>query len=292
MPVLEFLDHLQIQVGASPETLRSYAVDLRQFFAHLEQRGLAWNAIDHRALRAFLLVASATRGPASLARLLSALRSFYRHGQKGGRCSKNPAARLRSPKVSRRLPDILRPEEVAAVLEGGATDAPDGLRDRAMLELLYSSGLRVSELCDLDVSGLDLAERLVRVMGKGSKERIVPMGRPAVLALERYLAVRPSYRGATTERALFLGRRGRRFSDRSVRVVLHKASLAVGLGRRVHPHLLRHCFATHLLENGADLRSIQELLGHASLSTTQRYTQVDLRQLMAVYDRAHPKAKE
>ncbi len=291
-PLDAFLTHLDVERGLSHETLRDYQLDLGQFFAYLEARKLAFDSADHRAVRGFLAAMSGTCGSASLARKLSALRTFYRFCQKTGRATVNPAQRLRNPKVSKRLPDVLRPEEVSAVLEATDGEGPYPLRDRAMLELLYSSGLRVSELTGLDVDGLDLPGMSVRVVGKGNKERQIPIGRPAAEALRRWVEARSTLPKATGQSALFVGPSGKRFGDRQVRTVLKNAALKSGLGRRAHPHLLRHCFATHLLENGADLRSIQEMLGHASLSTTQRYTQVDLRQLFAVYDRAHPKAKE
>jgi integrase/recombinase XerC len=284
----DFLSHLQLERGASPRTIEAYHSDLAQFFDHLAARQLSYQSIDHRDIRAFMLELSGRRAPASLARTLSALKTFYRYAKHREWVGSNPAQRLRAPKLTRRLPEILRPEEITAVLE--APDrSPAGLRDRAMLELLYSSGLRVSELCDLDVDRLDLTERLVRVMGKGRKERVIPIGRPACEALRTWMAARP--RMASDAAALFVGARGKRLSPRSVRLRLDQAVLKAALGRHLHPHLLRHCFATHLLQGGADLRSIQELLGHSSLSTTQRYAQVDLSQLMVVYDRAHPHAR-
>ncbi len=291
-PAEAFLFHLDRERGASPETLRSYRTDLEQYFGYLDSVGADALTADHRIVRAFLASRGGRNGPASLARKLSALRSFYRHCRRRGLVEKNPASRLRSPKVPRRLPDLLRPEEVSALVEASSDDGGVvGLRDRAMLELLYSSGLRVSELCGIDVERLDLDRREVRVVGKGNRERIVPFGGPAAESLARFIERRIELRPRPEERALFVGERGRRIDPTVVRSVLRRASLAAAVGRRTYPHLLRHCFATHLLENGADLRSIQELLGHASLSTTQRYAQVDLRQLMAVYDKAHPKAK-
>jgi integrase/recombinase XerC len=289
-PLETFVDHLRHERGASPRTVEAYAGDLEQFFNHLTEHGLRFEAIDHHAIRSFMGLLSQTCAPASLARKLSTLKTFYRYAKRQGWVAANPAQRLRAPKLARRLPEILRPEEVAAVLEA-PQESPAGLRDRAMLELLYSSGLRVSELCNLDTSDVDLAEGLVRVMGKGRKERVLPVGGPAREALRRWIDARPSLATDPVPGALFIGVRGRRFSPRSVRFRLDAAVLRAALGRHANPHLLRHCFATHLLQGGADLRSIQELLGHSSLSTTQRYTQVDLRQLMAVYDRAHPHAK-
>ena len=290
VPLEAFLRHLRLERGASPRTIEAYAGDLMQFFDHLEAHQLTYEAIDHRAIRSFMLELSGRRAAASLARTLSALKTFYRYARREGWVSTNPALRLRAPKLQRRLPEILRPEEVVAVLEA-PDESPAGLRDRAMLELLYSSGLRVSELCDLDLAGVDLRERLVRVMGKGRKERLVPVGGPACEALRRWCEARPTLATEGSSEALFIGVRGRRLSPRSVRLRLDQAVLRAALGRHMHPHLLRHCFATHLLSGGADLRSIQELLGHSSLSTTQRYTQVDLGQLMVVYDKAHPHAR-
>ena len=289
-PLEAFLGHLRLERGSSPRTVEAYEGDLRQFFDHLTAEGLAYEAIDHRAIRSFMLQQSGRCAPASLARALSALKTFYRYAKRQGWVTRNPAQRLRAPKLQRRLPEILRPEEIVAVLEA-PDESPAGLRDRALLELLYSSGLRVSELCGLDVAQIDLRERLVRVMGKGRKERIVPIGGPASEALGRWLEARPLLLKEGANTALFIGVRGRRLSPRSIRLQLDQAVLRAALGRHLHPHLLRHCFATHLLQGGADLRSIQELLGHSSLSTTQRYTQVDLGQLMAVYDRAHPHAR-
>jgi integrase/recombinase XerC len=291
-PLAAFLRHLDVERGLSPETLRDYQLDVGQYLGYLASQKLAFETANHRAVRGFLAAMSATCGPASLARKLSALRTFYRYCQKTGRAAANPAQRLCNPKVPKRLPDMLRPEEVSAVLEAAGGEGAWAYRNRAMLELLYSSGLRAAELMGLGVDRVDLAGLTVRVVGKGNKERQVPLGRPAAEALRRWLDARATLPKAAGQTALFVGPSGRPFGDRQLRTVLKNAALKAGLGRRAYPHLLRHCFATHLLDNGADLRSIQEMLGHASLSTTQRYTQVDLRQLFAVYDRAHPKAKE
>ncbi len=289
--LVPFLSHLEIERGLSPETLRDYRLDVSQYLDFLETRAVSFAAADRTAVRGFLAAMAATCGAASLARKLSALRTFYRWCRKNGHAGADPTASLMRPKVGRHLPEVLRPEEVAAVIESVAGEGPFAMRNRALLELLYSSGLRVSEAVGLDVEDVDVDGLSVRAVGKGDKERQVPLGRPAAAALTRWLAARAGLRGSAGP-ALFVGPAGRRLSDRQVRTVVNRAALASGLGRRAYPHLLRHCFATHLLENGADLRAIQELLGHASLSTTQRYTQVDLRQLFATYDRAHPKAHE
>lgn len=288
-PLERFLDHLLKERGLSAETARAYRDDLRQLFAYFDQHGHVLQTADHRVLRAFLASLAGECIAASLARKTSTLRTFYAWAEREGLASANPALRLRAPKITRRLPEIFRPEEVAAVLEACGDDTPSGRHDRALLELLYSSGLRASEICDLDTDSLDRGAGLVRVIGKGNKERIVPVGSHALTALQSYLEVR-SLLCKPDQRALFVNRRGQRLERRSLAPRLNKAVLKAAVGRHAHPHLLRHCFATHLLENGADLRAIQELLGHASLATTQRYTQVDLRHLMAVYDKAHPKA--
>jgi integrase/recombinase XerC len=232
----------------------------------------------------------------TLARKLSTLRSLYRYLVREGLSAANPARGVASPRRPKKLPTVLPEEEVAALVEAPEAGAPLALRDRAFLELLYASGLRVSELTGLSLGDLDLAAGTVRVLGKRRKERIVPVGRRALEAIDRYLdQARPALAAgpdhARAGDALFLNWRGGRLSARSVARALDKWVLAAGLPRHVHPHVLRHCFATHLLANGADLRGIQELLGHASLSTTQRYTHLDWKRLAAVYDEAHPRAK-
>ena len=288
-PLRRFLRHLELERGLSRNTVLAYRDDLRPLFAYLESRGMSFDRSDHRVLRAFLASLAGRCEAVSLARKLSAMRSFYRWAMRQGLAGENPALRLRAPKMKRHLPEVLRTEEVIAVIEAADDGTPTGRRDRALFELLYSSGLRASEICGLDLADLDAPQGLVRVVGKGNKERVVPVGRPALEALQAYLAVRGELcRGSAS--ALFLDRRGRRFGRIGLGSRLRRAGLRAGIGRRVHPHLLRHCFATHLLEGGADLRSIQELLGHASLATTQRYAHVDLRRLMEVYDRSHPKA--
>jgi len=298
-PALErFLAHLEAERRASPHTLRAYRADLAQFAASLAEQGVAPAEATPAAVRAFLARAAGTAGPVSLARKLSALRALYRWLVRVGLAAANPARAVASPKQPRRLPEVLPEEEVAALVEAPGADGPLALRDRAALELLYASGLRVAELVGLDTGDLDLAQGLVRVMGKRRKERIVPVGRPAREALARYLAearpglaARPGARGGRGREPLFLNHRGGRLTARSVARQLDRWVRAAGLPRHVHPHVLRHCFATHLLGNGADLRGIQELLGHASLSTTQRYTHLDWKRLADVYDRAHPRAR-
>ena len=290
-----FRDYLAVERRGSPHTTRAYLKDLEQYRAYLEEVGVPLVPSSPAAVRGFLARASGSCGKVSLGRKLSALRSFYRFLVREGLAPANPARGVASPRRPSRLPEVLPEDEVAALVEAPALAKPLELRDRAFLELLYASGLRVSELTALDPGDLDLEEGLVQVLGKRRKERVVPVGRKAREALRRYLAEsRPlllAEKGGAREEALFLNYRGGRLSSRSVARRLERAVLSAGIARRVHPHVLRHSFATHLLGNGADLRSIQELLGHASLSTTQRYTHLDWKHLAEVYDRAHPRAK-
>ncbi len=307
--IQRFAVHLETERRGSEHTRRAYLADLAQYAAFLAGQGASLVPSSPALVRAFVARAAASAGATSLGRKLSTLRSFYRFLVREGIAPGNPARGVASPRRPRRLPQVLPEEEVAALVEAPpASGGPLALRDRAFLELLYASGLRVSELTGLAVGDVDLAQGLVRVLGKRRKERIVPFGRSAADALRRYLAegrpalasrINRSPRKARAEpgsppsrmTALFLNHRGGRLSARSVARRIERWVLAAGLPRHVHPHVLRHSFATHLLGNGADLRGIQELLGHASLSTTQRYTHLDWKRLAEVYDRAHPRAK-
>jgi len=294
--IQRFEASLRIERRASTHTLQAYLSDLAQYAGYLAARGAPLIPSSPTLVRGFVAAAAGEAGPVSLARKLSAVRSFYRYLVKEGLAATNPARAVASPRQPKRLPEVLPEEETAALVEApGADGDPLHLRDRAFLELLYASGLRVSELTGLDVEGVDLPQGLVRVLGKRRKERIVPVGGQARAALQRYLAdarprlaARPA--GRTAGQALFLNFRGGRLTSRSVARLIDGWVKKVGLPRHVHPHVLRHCFATHLLGNGADLRGIQELLGHASLSTTQRYTHLDWKRLATVYDQAHPRA--
>lgn len=283
-PVAGFLRHLSVEKNASPHTLRSYRSDLVEFTRNLAG-GI--ESADSRAIRGFLVSLHA-RGldAVTVARKLAAVRSFYRFLVRRGVVERNPARETRGPRRAQKLVSFLPIDEATALVDARALGGAARDRDVAILELLYATGLRVSELTGLDVEAVDRTERTVRVLGKGRKERIVPYGAPAARALERYLAPRPAARGA-----LFVNARGGRLTDRSVRNVVRRAARSAGVVRRVTPHTLRHTFATHLLDAGADLRAIQELLGHSRLSTTQRYTHVGTDQLMRVYDAAHPRAK-
>ena len=296
--IQRFEAYLRTERRVSPHTLRAYLVDLEQFVRHAAGAGQAIVPGTPQLVRGFVAEAAAQAGAVSLGRKLSTVRSLYRFLVREGLAPGNPARGVASPRRAKRLPEVLPEAEVAALVEtpSAALATPLALRDRAFLELLYASGLRVSELTGLDVGGVDAAQGQVRVQGKRRKERIVPVGRTALRAIARYLdearpalAAGPDFAGAG--HALFLNYRGGRLTSRSVARLLLKWVGESGLPRHVHPHVLRHCFATHLLANGADLRGIQELLGHASLSTTQRYTHLDWKRLAAVYDDAHPRAR-
>jgi integrase/recombinase XerC len=286
-PLAAFLRHLSVERDASAHTLRSYRSDLTDFQRFLAERGIAsLAAADSRAVRAWLADLHA-RGldPASIGRKLAALRSCSRFLVRRGVIERNHAREVRAPRQPRKLVSFLPIDEATQLVEGRAVGGASRPRDVAILELLYASGLRVSELSGLDVDALDRADRAVRVLGKGRKERIVPYGEQAARALETWLSARGEQPGP-----LFTNPRGRRLTVRSIYTIVRRSARAAGITRPVSPHTLRHTFATHLLDRGADLRMIQELLGHSRLSTTQRYTHVAADQLMKVYDRAHPRA--
>jgi integrase/recombinase XerC len=282
--------------GVSGHTLRAQDGDLAKLLAHAAGSGWPGWEVPGRTLRRFALELG-ERGldPASQARILSTVRSFYRWLFETRRIRVNPASGLRNPKQARRLSPFLTEGESAVLLEGLAGDGFIGARLRCILELLYAAGLRVAELTGLDLQDLLPGQRTLRVLGKGRKERLVPYHEKAAAALEEYLRWRSAFlaqKGLAPRPALFLNQRGGRLTPTSVRAFLAAALDLSALQARVSPHALRHSFATHLLNRGMDLRSIQELLGHASLSTTQRYTHLDLEQLARVYDSAHPRARK
>lgn len=288
MQVEAYLEHLAVERRLSAHTTENYRRDLVALLEWMDAGGIADFAdIDGERLRGFI-AGEHRRGlsPKSLQRRLSALRSFFRYLLKRGRLAANPAQGLRAPKAPRKLPQILDPDEMTQLVEV-PTDAPLGLRDRALLELLYSSGLRVSELCALRWRDLDLAEALVRVSGKGGKVRIVPVGSHALAALAQW----KDDQRAATEAPVFPGRAGKPITPRAVQLRLRQLAQQQGIWKRVHPHLLRHSFASHVLESSGDLRGVQELLGHADIATTQIYTHLDFQRLAQVYDEAHPRAK-
>ena len=304
-----FLEHLRLNENASAHTVRAYDSDLSQYLTflagHLERRvsQLTPADLDHLNARAFLAHLN-TRGQskASAARKLSAIRAFGRYLRREGVLEGDPAALVGAPKREHRIPNHLAVDEMTRLLEMPDTSAALGRRDKAILELFYASGLRLSELCGLDVEDVNLSARVVRVLGKGRKERIVPFNQSASDAIRAWLRDTPAFatagraRGRTatlrgrSREPLFLNYRGGRLSTRSVDKVVRKYVAQCSTRYGISPHALRHSFATHLLEAGADLRAIQELLGHARLSTTQRYTHVNAAQLIETYRKAHPKA--
>lgn len=298
-----FSEHLRIDRNASEHTIRSYTADLQHFREFLLAEGLHVDAsrgevrtekIDHLAIRSYLSRLYRSRKKSTLARKLAAQRSFFRYLVREGILGQNPAEMIASPKQGKTLPTFLPVDEVFALLESPEKSAW-GKRDRAILETLYSCGIRVSELVGLSDGDVNETLGVVRVYGKGRKERIVPIGAKALAAVNDYLPQRDRVLAETGQKhprvPLFINRRGGRLTSRSVARILQKHLLRCGLLRKVGPHALRHSFATHLLDAGADLRAIQEMLGHVSLSTTQRYTHVSVDKLMEVYDRAHPRAK-
>ena len=289
--IAAFVRHLERERNASPHTVRAYGEDLAQFTSYLERelgRAPRPDDVDHLLVRGFLADLH-QRGlrKSSSARKLAGLRSFFRYLCREGRLAANPARGLSAPRQEQRIPAVLDEAQVASLLEMPG-DGAAALRGRAILELLYGTGIRCAEAVALDVHELDLGARMVRVLGKGRKERVVLFGRRAQQALQAWLEERPRLKPRSD--ALFLNARGGRLSGRSVRALVAQRVRHVALARRCSPHTLRHSFATHLLMRGADLRAIQELLGHSILSTTQRYTHVDTRHLLEVYKKAHPRA--
>ena len=286
----EFATYLVTTRDASPNTLEAYLTDLDQFWAYLAPRSIALEKVDHLAIRGFLATLHESTKATTRARKLSSLRAFYAFLYRRGLVAQNPGRLVMAPKKPKQLPKVVPLDDVLALLAAPDTSTTIGARDRAVLEVLYGGGLRVSELCGMDLGDWDPSANTVRVLGKGQKERIVPLGTKAKEALLGYLAVRGELLLDGDTRAVFINTRGGRLLPRSVRQLIDKHVLACALSRHVHPHALRHSFATHLLDGGADLRSIQEMLGHASLSTTQRYTEVSWSRLQEVYDESHPRA--
>lgn len=293
----DFLRRLTQERNCSAHTRSAYARDLAHFTAWCDKQGIAdWSRLDHAHVRAYSSHSHAKGLAArSIQRRLSAIRSFYEFLQREGLCGHNPAADVRAPKLPRRLPRTVDADLMQRVLEapvkGGNEDEQRlALRDRAIMELLYSSGLRLAELTGLTLRALDLKDRTVTVTGKGSKTRIVPVGTKAVAVLREWLKARATI-AATGEQAVFVGRNGRPLGARAIQLRLAAFARRQGLPVKLHPHLFRHSFASHLLESSHDLRGVQELLGHADLGTTQIYTHLDFQHLANVYDQAHPRAQ-
>ena len=292
-----FIIYLKVEKNASPRTVEGYQHDIWQFIDFLSEElkitgeRLSPDCVNHLVVRKHLaLLQRNGLKRTTIARKMASLRAFFRFLNREEIIATNPIVEVATPKLQKRLPTVLYQDEVWALVQAPITRTPAGLRDRAILELLYSSGLRVSELVGVDIGGIDLAVGYVRVMGKGSKERIVPVGSFAIEAINHYLNTgRPSLvKGGS--KALFLNKDGGRLSTRSVRNIVDKYVEQISLQRKISPHTLRHSFATHLLDGGADLRSVQELLGHVKMSTTQIYTHVSKERLMAVYEKNHPRA--
>lgn len=284
----QFNSSLKAERDASPHTLRAYTKDLEEFLLFIDKEPTDIDNLDIRSFLASLHYRKLKKS--SIARKLATVRSFFKYLHREGLIKKNPAKLVSSPKVQKPLPRFLTVDEAFVLMEAPKGDTFRMERDKAVLELLYSSGLRVSELTTLDINDIDIKESLVRIRGKGKKERIVPVGSKAMEAIKNYLPERVLLKKKS--QALFLNNRGGRLTQRTIRRIVFKYGRMIALKGYLSPHVLRHTFATHLLHGGADLRSIQELLGHSSLSTTQRYTHVDIAHLMEVYNKTHPMAKE
>lgn len=284
----KFINYLKVEKNASDHTVKNYTVDLEVFKGFLGDKEI--EAVDHLDLRRFLAELRAKNySKRTIARKLASLRSLFRFLYREGHIKKNPITAILTPKLDKKLPVFLDTVKIDKLMS--APDAKDisGLRDRALLETLYSCGIRVSELVGLDESDIDFISGVIKVFGKGSKERVVPVGEPALAAIRKYMDERRKEKVKPNE-AVFLNKAGGRLTDRSVRRILDKYIRTCSIVEKVSPHSLRHSFATHMLDRGADLRSVQELLGHMNLSTTQIYTHVTMDRLKTVYDKAHPRA--
>jgi integrase/recombinase XerC len=290
--IQRFLSHLHHERRFSPHTVSNYARDLNALLEYCQLQDIQlWENLDSHQVRQFI-AAGHRKGlsPRSLQRRLSTLRSFFRYLIRETLIKSNPATGISAPKAPRRLPKTIDADTMGRLLEMPHND-PLSIRDWAIMELLYSSGLRLAELVSLDITDADLSDLTVRVTGKGNKTRIVPLGRFAAEALAKWLQQRAGMRGAGTEQAMFLSQQGRRISHRSVQARVRLWARRQGLSVEVNPHLFRHSFASHLLESSGDLRGVQELLGHADISTTQIYTHLDFQHLARIYDRSHPRSK-
>lgn len=283
----KFINYLKIEKNASSHTITNYTIDLMNFALFLGEKDIS--QVDHLTLRRFLAEMRAKDySKRTIARKLASLRSFFKFLYREGLLKSNPITAIRSPKLDKKLPKFLDVDKMTKLIMTPDVKTESGLRDRAMLETLYSCGIRVSELVGLDVSDIDFISGVIKVLGKGSKERIVPIGEEALSSIRRYIDRRN--KKAKDKDAAFLNNHGRRLTDRSVRRVIDRYIRACSIEEKISPHSLRHSFATHLLDRGADLRSVQELLGHMNLSTTQIYTHVTMERLKNVYDKAHPRA--
>ena len=285
-----FVRYLADEKGLSERTQAAYRKDVEEFFEYLRRQNLSEADVDRFVARHWLAHLMAKNSQRTMARKLSSLRVFYGFLKREGQVGDNPFDYLSGPRIPKRLPRHLKVDEVVKLLESIETNTREGIRDRAIFEILYSSGMRIGELLSLEVSDVASCPGVLKIRGKGNKERLVFLSDIAREWLARYLDVRDEF-GPKTER-VFLNKKGRALSDSSVRKILAGYAKRAGIGRRVSPHVFRHSFATHLLENGMDIRYIQELLGHASLSTTQVYTRLDYRHLKEIYEKTHPRAKQ
>jgi len=290
-PIDGYLRHLAKERRLSPHTASNYARDIGALADFMERGNLTeWKRVDSQHVRVFAARAHAGGlSPRSVQRRLSAVRSFFGYLVREGIAASNPAVDIRAPKAAKRLPGTLDVDQITQLLQIPGDD-PLAIRDRAIMELFYSSGLRLAELVGLALTDIDLADRTVRVLGKGAKTRIVPVGRKACDAIRAWLRERAALAGVE-ETALFVGRNGERLKPRAIQLRIAQWARRAGLPSRVYPHLFRHSFATHLLESSKDLRGVQELLGHADISTTQVYTHLDFAHLARTYDASHPRAK-
>ncbi|NOR15890.1 MAG: tyrosine recombinase XerC [Candidatus Aminicenantes bacterium] len=290
--IVDYLEHLRYERNASPHTIAAYRRDLLQFQAFLKSKHIRFSQINNVVIRSFLaeLYAKAEK-KSTMARKLAAIRSFFQYGIGRKWLEDNPAKVVATPKQEKHVPSFLSEEEMASLLDLPPGDKPLLVRDRATLELLYATGIRVSELVGLNMDDLSFEERMIRVRGKGKKERLVPFGKIASQNLKFYLQRRALInQGRIDEQAIFINYRGTRLSTRSVQRMVNRYLQHTSVKRKISPHSLRHSFASHLLSRGADLRAIQELLGHESLATTQKYTHLDLKQLLRVYKKSHPRS--
>jgi len=288
----QYLNFLEHEKNASPHTISSYRRDLLQLAQYTEERSMKLKEIDNVALRGFLAILHEKKNKKStIARKLASVRSFLQYCMMKKWLEDNPAKIVSTPKQEHHVPSFLSEEEVAEFLDLPQSRQPLDLRDKAILELLYATGIRVSELVRINLDEVNFEERLIRVMGKGKKERIVPFGRLAGDSLRFYILARSQInKGDVEEKALFVNYRGERLTPRSIERIVDKYIRVTAIQRKISPHSLRHSFASHLLSRGADLRVIQELLGHESLATTQKYTHLDLKQLLKVYRKSHPRS--
>jgi tyrosine recombinase XerC len=300
--IQDFQIYLEVERNVSEHTRKAYIADVEEFSGFLRGDNIKKKSeiiinVEPETIRTYLThLYNKKVKRITVNRKISSLRSFYKYLLRAGKINSNPAEMVQTPKIEKYMPTFLSVDETFQLLNAQGDNSASGLRDHAMLELFYSSGLRLSELAGLNVTDFDFGQALVKLRGKGKKERIVPVGKPAMQAIDDYIKktadVRTKYDANIFQNPLFLNSRGERITARSIARIVDATTVKSGIGRKISPHALRHSFATHLLNAGADLRSIQELLGHESLSTTQKYTAVNINRMMEVYDKAHPRAKK